>query len=194
MGAAARSMKRILSVLTGMADSPRGGGKKALEENQPKPLWFHVSGRGRPDQDGEEWVMPTLDRVLETALYVDDLERARRFYADVLALAELYGDTRMCAFAVGASSVLLLFRRGSSRETGRPTAAGTIPPHDGSGPLHVAFAIGREELPRWEEQLGRARIAIEGRTDWPRGGHSVYFRDPDGHLLELATPGLWAIY
>ena len=137
--------------------------------------------------------MPTLDRVLETALYVDDLERARRFYADVLALAELYGDTRMCAFAVGASSVLLLFRRGSSRET-VTMPGGTIPPHDGNGPLHIAFAIGREELPRWEEQLGRARIAIEGRTDWPRGGHSVYFRDPDGHLLELATPGLWAIY
>jgi len=37
-------------------------------------------------------------------------------------------------------------------------------------------------------------LAIEGRTDWSRGGHSIYFRDPDGHLLELATPGLWAIY
>ena len=137
--------------------------------------------------------MPTLDRVLETALYVDDLERARRFYADILQLAELYGDARMCAFAVGGSSVLLLFRRGSSRET-VTMPGGTIPPHDGSGPLHVAFAIAREELPRWEDHLGRRQIAIEGRTDWPRGGHSVYFRDPDGHLLELATPGLWAIY
>ena len=37
-------------------------------------------------------------------------------------------------------------------------------------------------------------IAIEGRTTWKRGGESIYFRDPDGHLLELATPGLWAIY
>jgi catechol 2,3-dioxygenase-like lactoylglutathione lyase family enzyme len=33
-----------------------------------------------------------------------------------------------------------------------------------------------------------------GRTDWPRGGRSVYFRDLDGYLLELATPGLWRIY
>ena len=137
--------------------------------------------------------MPALDHVLETALYVDDLDRARRFYADVLELSELYRDGRMCAFAVGGKSVLLLFRRGSSRET-VVMPGGTIPPHDGSGPLHVAFAIGKEELAHWEEHLRRHRIAIEGRTDWPRGGHSVYFRDPDGHLLELATPGLWAIY
>ena len=41
---------------------------------------------------------------------------------------------------------------------------------------------------------GSEGIAIEGRTDWSRGGHSIYFRDPDGHLLELATPGLWTIY
>ena len=71
---------------------------------------------------------------------------------------------------------------------------GTIPPHDGSGPLHVAFAIGAEELFQWEERLRDRAIAIEGRTDWPRGGRSIYFRDPDGHLLELATPGLWRNY
>jgi catechol 2,3-dioxygenase-like lactoylglutathione lyase family enzyme len=137
--------------------------------------------------------MPTLDHVLETALYVDDLDRARGFYADILRLAELYRDSRMCAFAVGQRSVLLLFRRGLSLAT-VTMPGGTIPPHDGSGPLHVAFAIGKEELAPWEEHLGRHGVAIEGRTDWPRGGRSVYFRDPDGHLLELATPGLWAIY
>jgi catechol 2,3-dioxygenase-like lactoylglutathione lyase family enzyme len=137
--------------------------------------------------------MPALDHVLETALYVDDLDRARRFYADVIELSELYRDARMCAFAAGGKSVLLLFRRGSSRET-VVMPGGTIPPHDGSGPLHVAFAIGTEELSGWEEHLRRHQIEIEGRTSWPRGGHSVYFRDPDGHLLELATPGLWATY
>ena len=43
-------------------------------------------------------------------------------------------------------------------------------------------------------RLQEAGVAIEGRTAWPRGGESLYLRDPDGHLLELATPGLWAIY
>ncbi len=136
--------------------------------------------------------MPKLDRVLETALYVDDLPRAVAFYADVLGLSSLYEDERLRAFAVGAS-VLLLFRRGASLETIN-LPGGTIPPHDGSGPLHVAFAVGADELARWETRLGAHGVPVEGRTDWPRGGRSIYFRDPDRHLLELATPGLWRIY
>jgi catechol 2,3-dioxygenase-like lactoylglutathione lyase family enzyme len=60
--------------------------------------------------------------------------------------------------------------------------------------LHVAFAIDADALAPWEAHLGTNDIAIEGRTDWPRGGKSIYFRDPDNHLLELATPGLWPNY
>ena len=73
-------------------------------------------------------------------------------------------------------------------------AGGAIPPHDGHGPLHVAFAIAAAELAAWQRRLEEHGIAVEGRTDWSRGGHSIYVRDPDGHLLEFATPGLWAIY
>ena len=76
--------------------------------------------------------MPKLDHVLETALYVDDLDRAAAFYAEVFELPSLYADERLRAFAVGPS-VLLLFRRGASRET-MTMPGGTIPPHDGSGP------------------------------------------------------------
>ena len=137
--------------------------------------------------------MPKLDRVLETALYVDDLDRAGKFYREILELAPLFEDARLRAFDVGGVSVLLLFKRGASAHT-TTMPGGTIPPHDGSGPLHVAFAIAADALPAWEQRLSAHGIAIEGRTDWPRGGHSIYFRDPDGHLLELATPGLWATY
>ncbi|MBX9776059.1 MAG: VOC family protein [Xanthobacteraceae bacterium] len=137
--------------------------------------------------------MPQLDAVLETALYVDDLDRAVRFYRDVLELKPLYQDSRLTAFSVGDRNVLLLFPRGGSLDTVH-MPGGTIPPHDGSGPLHIAFAIAKDELPKWEQRLGASNIAIEGRTTWKRGGESIYFRDPDGHLLELATPGLWAIY
>jgi catechol 2,3-dioxygenase-like lactoylglutathione lyase family enzyme len=136
--------------------------------------------------------MPKLDHVLETALYVDDLDRAAAFYADVFELPSLYADERLRAFAVGPS-VLLLFRRGASLET-MIMPGGTIPPHDGHGPLHVAFAVKAGALADWEKRLGEHGVAIEGRTKWTRGGVSVYFRDPDQHLLELATPGLWAIY
>jgi catechol 2,3-dioxygenase-like lactoylglutathione lyase family enzyme len=134
-----------------------------------------------------------LDRVLETCLYVDDLDRASRFYEDVLELKGLTSDSRFKAYDVGGKSVLLLFRRGLTLETVH-MPGGTIPPHDGHGPLHLAFAVGTDTLPEWEARLARHGVAIEGRTRWTRGGLSIYFRDPDGHLLELATPGLWATY
>jgi catechol 2,3-dioxygenase-like lactoylglutathione lyase family enzyme len=44
------------------------------------------------------------------------------------------------------------------------------------------------------EHLTEHGVNLEGRTQWPRGGTSVYFRDPDDHLLEIATPGLWRGY
>jgi catechol 2,3-dioxygenase-like lactoylglutathione lyase family enzyme len=137
--------------------------------------------------------MPHLDGVLETVLYVDDAERAALFYEQILDLPRIYADQRLHAYDVGGRGVLLLFRRGASLETVR-MPGGTIPPHDGHGPVHIAFSISAAELPAWEERLASAGIAIEGRTKWPRGGESVYFRDPDGHLLELATPGLWPGY
>ena len=137
--------------------------------------------------------MPTLTGILETALYVDDLARAAGFYEDVLGLPALTSDSRFRAYDVGGRSVLLLFQRGATRET-VVMPGGTIPPHDGHGPLHIALAIPAVELPAWEQRLAEHGVAIEGRTRWRRGGESVYFRDPDGHLLELATPGLWAIY
>jgi catechol 2,3-dioxygenase-like lactoylglutathione lyase family enzyme len=138
-------------------------------------------------------MMPALNSVLETALYVDDLPRARSFYESALGLPLLFSDHRMCAFDVGGKNVLLLFVRGSSTEV-MVIPGGTIPPHDGSGPLHIAFAVSVEDMPAWEERLQTLSIPVEGRTEWSRGGHSLYFRDPDGHLLELATPGLWKTY
>jgi catechol 2,3-dioxygenase-like lactoylglutathione lyase family enzyme len=137
--------------------------------------------------------MPDPLGVLETSLYVDAFERACPFYEQVLGLNSIYRDARLCAYDVGGRGVLLLFLRGHSLETVR-LPGGTIPPHDGSGPVHIAFSVGHKALAEWETRLAEAGIAIEGRTKWPRGGESIYFRDPDGHLLELATPGLWPGY
>ncbi len=137
--------------------------------------------------------MPKLDGILETALYTDDMERARAFYEGVLGLTAIFQDQRLTAYGVAERSVLLIFRRGSATRT-VTMPGGTIPGHDGAGPLHVAFAIGKDELACWEEHLAARGVAIEGATNWSRGGRSIYFRDPDGHLLELATPGLWSVY
>ena len=137
--------------------------------------------------------MPSLLGVLETSLYVEAFERACAFYEQVLGLNSIYRDQRLCAYDVGGRGVLLLFLRGHSLETVQ-LPGGTIPPHDGHGAVHIAFSIGADELAAWEERLAAEGVPIEGRTKWPRGGESIYFRDPDGHLLELATPGLWPGY
>ena len=136
--------------------------------------------------------MPRLDHVLETSLYFDDLDAAQRFYEQVLGLKAIFNDQRLHAYALG-KTVLLLFLRGSSLET-LHLPGGTIPPHDGAGQVHVAFAVAKDELPVWERHLAEHGVAIEGRTEWPKGGVSIYFRDSGGHLLELATPGLWVNY
>src|SRR5690242_21767015 len=115
-----------------------------------------------------------LDRVLETSLYVDDLERAARFYEQVLGLAALTSDARFKAYDVGGKSVLLLFRRGFTLETVH-MPGGTIPPHDGHGPIHAAFAITAETLDDWEVRLAAHGVPVEGRTRWTRGGTSIYF-------------------
>lgn len=137
--------------------------------------------------------MPQITDVKETALYVDDMARATSFYRDVMGLTPLVEDERFCAFDVNGRHVLLLFERGSAIQTAA-LPGGVIPPHDGAGPLHVAFSVDAAELARWEEHLDTHRVQILSSMDWPRGGRSLYFRDPDGHLLELLTPGVWATY
>jgi catechol 2,3-dioxygenase-like lactoylglutathione lyase family enzyme len=133
---------------------------------------------------------PPLDGILETALYVDDLDAARDFYLEVMGLTEIFADDRMASLNVGDDRVLLLFKRGASAHT-TEVPGGTIPPHDGGGPVHMAFAIDDTGFDAWEAHLEAHDTPIEARTDWPGRGYSIYFRDPDGHLLELASRRLW---
>ena len=137
--------------------------------------------------------MPKLDGILETAIHTEDMVRARAFYEGVLGLEPIYSDNRLSAYAVAGRDVLLVFRKGTTKQT-VVLSSGTIPGHSCDGVLHVAFASGKDELDLWEARLASRGVAIEGRNDWERGGRSIYFRDPDGHLLELATPGLWSVY
>src|SRR5579859_7160672 len=128
-------------------------------------------------------VMPRLTDLKETCLYVDDLARAGAFYRQVLGLQALVEDSRFCALDVASRHVLLLFVRGASSE-GANLPGGVIPPHDGAGQIHVGFSVTAEELPEWESHLKAHGVQILSEVSWPRGGRSVYFRDPDCHLLE----------
>lgn len=137
--------------------------------------------------------MPRLSHILETSLYVAELARSRDFYRDLLGFEPFLEDERMVALGVPGGGVLLLFVHGGSRN-GSDTPVGHIPGHDGSGRQHLAFAIPRGELEAWAGRLAACGIGIESRITWPRGGTSLYFRDPDQHSVELATPGLWPNY
>lgn len=132
---------------------------------------------------------PPIAGVLETAIYVADLPRARAFYEGVLELEPIFIDQRLVAYAVGRSVLLVFLRGGTTEPVHLP--GGIIPPHDGAGRIHFALSIAAADLPAWAARLAEHGVAEEGRTHWPRGGTSLYFRDPDGHLGELATPGIW---
>ena len=137
--------------------------------------------------------MPPIGRVLETSLYVDDIRRSVEFYRRIFGFETLVSDNRFCAFDVSGQQVLLLFRKRATIAS-TATAGGVIPPHDGDGQLHLAFTIPLESEAEWTRHLCDNRVPIESRVTWPEGGFSLYFRDPDGHLVELVSPGCWAIY
>ncbi|MFZ0886481.1 MAG: VOC family protein [Candidatus Acidiferrales bacterium] len=130
---------------------------------------------------------PKIDGILESSLYVSDLARSVRFYEEIFGFPVIseFGE-RGCAMNAGPRQVLLLFKKGASRTIQSP--------HDGDGELHLAFAIAADELTNWEAWLQTREIAVEERKKWELGGWSIYFRDPDRHLLELATPGVWSVY
>jgi catechol-2,3-dioxygenase len=126
--------------------------------------------------------MPRIDGLLETALYVENPGKSLFFYRDLLGLQPIFSDHRIQALSVCDRQVLLLCKKGASAD------------HDASGRQHIAFSVSKTSLRDWESLLKEKNIGIEQRKSWPRGGQSIYFRDPDGHLLELITPGTWEIF
>ena len=84
--------------------------------------------------------------------------------------------------------MLLLF---NPDESGH--AASHLPQHGAHGPGHIAFAVPAGELDAWQTRLAQFDVAIERLLHWPRGGRSIYFRDPAGNSLELATTAVWGL-
>ena len=125
--------------------------------------------------------------ILETCLYVDDLQSAEAFYIDVLGLEFVSRrDGRHLFLRIGSGMLLLFLPTASST----PTAG--VPPHGAVGPGHVAFHIPQEELDHWQAYLEQGGVAIEQTVIWPGGTRSLYFRDPAGNSLELASVQLWS--
>ncbi|HEX3207762.1 MAG TPA: VOC family protein [Geminicoccaceae bacterium] len=131
--------------------------------------------------------MQPIDRVLETILYVDDLDAAERFYGEVLGFELDSRQPGLFAFFRCGPSMLLLFEP-EAASTGRK-----VPAHGARGPGHACFAVAEPALEDWRRHLEAAGVAIEQVVNWPRGGRSFYFRDPAGNSLELATPRIWGL-
>ncbi|HEY9345402.1 MAG TPA: VOC family protein, partial [Inquilinus sp.] len=77
---------------------------------------------------------PRIDGLLETSLYVADLDRAADFYERVLGLRAMLRSPRLVALDAGRQGVLLLFLAGATSED-VVDSSGTIPGHEGTGRL-----------------------------------------------------------
>jgi catechol 2,3-dioxygenase-like lactoylglutathione lyase family enzyme len=132
-------------------------------------------------------------KVLESALYAENLAETAAFYAEVMGLERIAEAEGRHVFFRAGEGVLLLFRPSATRE---PPAAGArvpVPPHGTAGEGHLCFAGSAQEIDRWCARLGRAGVAIEADFEWPQGGRSIYFRDPAGNSIEIAEPRIWGL-
>ena len=128
------------------------------------------------------------NEILESCLYVDDLSAAKEFYERVLGL-ELFEEheTRHLFWKCGNRMLLLFVPEEANAEDSE------VPRHGAHGPGHVAFAVPDEDIPRWQEHLATCGVDLEQAVDWPHGGRSLYFRDPAGNSVEVASPKIWGI-
>jgi catechol 2,3-dioxygenase-like lactoylglutathione lyase family enzyme len=134
-----------------------------------------------------------IQGVVETAIAAADIEVSAKFYEDLFGFERMVNDPRICAMNVAPGHVFLIFQRGASVNPVQ-LPGGLVPGHDAHGTHHFAFSIAPEDFDPWCERLKAKGVEIESIVTWPLGGRSVYFRDPDNHAVELATPGIWKNY
>jgi catechol 2,3-dioxygenase-like lactoylglutathione lyase family enzyme len=129
-----------------------------------------------------------IKAVVETAIYVDDLQAAETSYGTVLDLPVIGKEPgRHVFFQAGEASVLLAFRAEATLK------GDLLPPHGATGPGHFALGIEAESFDAWRKLLHGHGVTIEKEVEWPKGGKSLYFRDPAGNSVELVTPGPWGL-
>jgi catechol 2,3-dioxygenase-like lactoylglutathione lyase family enzyme len=130
--------------------------------------------------------------VLETVLYAKDLDATEAFYRDVLGLRPFASMAGRHLFYRCGAQVLLIF---NPEATEVPPASGAlpVPPHGARGPGHVCFRAAAAEIDAWVERLRAKGVAVEADFEWPKGGRSIYFRDPAGNCLEFAEARIWGL-
>ena len=131
--------------------------------------------------------------ILESALYVTDLDAAEAFYRDVIGLERIARVEGRHVFFRCGQGVLLLFNAEATRNPPPPDAKLPVPPHGTVGDGHLCFAASAEDIGTWKIALERRGIEVEADFEWPAGGRSIYFRDPSGNSIEFAEPKIWGL-
>jgi catechol 2,3-dioxygenase-like lactoylglutathione lyase family enzyme len=116
--------------------------------------------------------------ILETAVYVDDLEAAEAFYGGLLGLERIGRVVGRHAFFRCGPGVLLVFRA-EATEVVDPDSPFPVPTHGARGPGHLCFAAEPLGIDGWKAQLVDLAIPIEAELTWPSGGRRGA-RTPDG--------------
>jgi catechol 2,3-dioxygenase-like lactoylglutathione lyase family enzyme len=113
-----------------------------------------------------------------TVIFVRDMSAMRRFYEGVLCfplIRELSPD--WIEYRVGGNTLALARPR-------RTAADAPIP--QGSAALQLAFKVSAAEVDQCADELVRKGVALlSPPTDQSFGHRTLFFRDPDGNLLEM---------
>jgi catechol 2,3-dioxygenase-like lactoylglutathione lyase family enzyme len=133
---------------------------------------------------------PAPLRILETALYADNLDAAEDFYGRLLGLERIVRASARHVFYRCGPGVLLIFNPAVSTVPSEGSLP--VPPHGARGAGHVCFCAPEPALGIWRDRLVAAGVTVEADFHWPNGARSVYVRDPAGNSVEFAEPHLWA--
>lgn len=148
--------------------------------------------------------------ILETCLYVRDMAQSTAFYSGTLGLQAQIESPRLTVFPLG-NTTLILFQLGMTASDS-VSGSGVVPGHGPDeqtlstltrrtsdqesdlGKLHTHYCLAvssREEVKVWEDYLKSRGVKLRGTMHWQKGGKSVYFEDPDGHVGEIGSRGIW---
>lgn len=113
-----------------------------------------------------------------TVIFVRDMVAMRHFYEDVLGFALLRElSPRWIEYRVGANTLTLA--------TPGLTAADSPTPN-GSASLQLAFKVSAPEVDQCADELLRQGVSLVAPPTAQVFGHrTLFFRDPDGNLLEI---------